>query len=162
MEALTALSLAGTVVQFVDFGTKLLSDGKGLYKSSTGALKVNEEFELVTADLRALNTKCRFGCSWPVERPCGPITEDQHDFEKICDGAAKVAEELIGRLNELKVKGSKHRKWESFQQALKSAWSKEEISSLLKRLSNFRDALLNQVLFSIRQVVSIIGQTGLT
>jgi hypothetical protein len=46
MDPLTALSLAGTIIQFVDFGCKLLAEGKELYKSTTGILTVNEELEL--------------------------------------------------------------------------------------------------------------------
>jgi hypothetical protein len=152
MDPLTALSLAGTIVQFVDFGTKLLSESRGLYKSSSGALDANIELELITSDLYALITKLRFSSS--VKDSNSLITANEHEdqvgLETICDHAAKVAEQLLGRLNDLKLKGGKHRKWESFQQAVKSAWSKEEITGLATRLSSFRQALDTQVLISIR------------
>jgi hypothetical protein len=41
MDPLTALSVAACVVQFVDYGTKLLSKGRELYKSADGALWEN-------------------------------------------------------------------------------------------------------------------------
>jgi hypothetical protein len=43
VDPLTALSLAGTIVQFVDFWSKLLLSGRELYKSGTGSLTVNDE-----------------------------------------------------------------------------------------------------------------------
>jgi hypothetical protein len=57
MDLLTAWSLAGTVVQSVDFGSKVLNNDSGLYKSLTGLLTANEETELIAADFRFLTTK---------------------------------------------------------------------------------------------------------
>jgi len=52
MDPLTAFSVAGTVIQFVDFSSKLLLGAHGLYKSTSGVLTANQELELVTNDLR--------------------------------------------------------------------------------------------------------------
>jgi hypothetical protein len=57
MDPLTALSLAGTIVQFVDFGSRLFTDSREFYKSTTGTLKANEVLELIISDLRALVVK---------------------------------------------------------------------------------------------------------
>jgi hypothetical protein len=59
MDPLSALSLAGTVVQFVEFGGKLLKEGRELYRSTTGSLTVNDELELVVVDLQALVAKLK-------------------------------------------------------------------------------------------------------
>jgi hypothetical protein len=59
MDPLSALSLAGTVVQFVDFGCKLLAEGRQIYQSSSGRLNTNEEIELITNDLQTLVKKLR-------------------------------------------------------------------------------------------------------
>lgn len=59
MNPLTTLSPAGTIVQFVDFETKLLSHATELYKSSVGTLRSNDELELVPTDPRGLITKLR-------------------------------------------------------------------------------------------------------
>jgi hypothetical protein len=53
------LSVDGTVVQFVDFGIKILRGTYGIYKSTTGALQDNEELEIVTRDLALLAAKLR-------------------------------------------------------------------------------------------------------
>lgn len=57
MDPLTALSLAGTIVQFVDFGSKLLVECHQLYKSKSGSLTVNDELSLATEDLRMVVDK---------------------------------------------------------------------------------------------------------
>jgi hypothetical protein len=57
MDPLTALSVAGSVVQFADFGMKLFAEGRELYKSTRGILTANDELELVTVDFQALIVK---------------------------------------------------------------------------------------------------------
>jgi hypothetical protein len=47
MNPFTALSPAGNVVQFVDFGIRLVSRGSELYTLATGSLTANDEIELL-------------------------------------------------------------------------------------------------------------------
>jgi hypothetical protein len=137
MDPFAALSLAGTIVQFVDFSSKMVSSGLELYQSSTGALEINDQIDLVATDLSALVRKLRH-------------EQNINDaFEKICEEATKIANELLVRLGKLRVKG-KHRAWDSMQQALKNVWSKEEVTSLLARLSTIREALGTHILASLR------------
>ena len=152
MDPLTALSLAGTIVQFVDFGFRLLAEGKELYKSTKGILSVNEELELATTDLRALINKVQKSFNKPSSSASHSEEneEDQQRFESLCRKAAKIAEELIKRLEKLKLRECKSRQWESFKQVIRGAWTKDELISLTKRLSELRKALDARVLFSIR------------
>lgn len=144
MDPLSALSVAGTVIQFVDFGHTLLKDSIQLYESSRGALKAHEELELISGDLQCVISKLRG--SFP-EKQVGLASSltGEDDFndnlEKICDKAAKIAAELLEKLNGLRVKNGKHRTWESVKAAVKAAWSKDEIQSLNKRLSLLRKSL---------------------
>jgi hypothetical protein len=152
MDPLSALSLAGTIVQFVDFGSTLLREARGLYQSSSGDLTANEELELVTADLRALVAKLQQS-ETPQAIP-GPLTKDEHDdnisFEKICAGAMSIAQELLERLEKLKLKGIRSSKWDAFQKAVKSLWTKKEVNELVDRLSKFKAALDARILLSLR------------
>jgi hypothetical protein len=59
MDPLTVISLVGNIVQFVDFGGKLLSNAIELYRSPVGKLAGHHQLELVTTDLHALITKLR-------------------------------------------------------------------------------------------------------
>jgi hypothetical protein len=57
MDPITALSIAGNVVQFISFGSDLFSKGREIYKSTTGTLSTYEQLELLTTDLRSLVIK---------------------------------------------------------------------------------------------------------
>ncbi|KAE9362882.1 hypothetical protein N431DRAFT_490327 [Stipitochalara longipes BDJ] len=157
MDPLTALSVAGTIVQFIDFGSKLLKEGRGLYRSSTGALNANQKLELTIADLQAVVKKLRE--IFASDASTKPLTKSQDAdeclLERICHGAIQVANELLEKLSELKLKGNKGRKWESFQQAVKYVWSREEIADMMKRLANFREALNSRVLISLRHQIDV-------
>ncbi|CZR58688.1 uncharacterized protein PAC_08580 [Phialocephala subalpina] len=145
MDPLTALSVAGTIIQFVDFGSKLFDHSVQLYKSSQGSLKANEELELVTGDLQCVVTKLRGSFSTvPTENVSSfSITDDEHrrNFLTICDEATEIAHELLLRLNGLKAEDGNNRAWKSLKAAVKAAWSKDEIKSLRQRLSLLKESL---------------------
>ncbi|KAH0538897.1 hypothetical protein FGG08_004553 [Glutinoglossum americanum] len=143
MDPLTSLSVAGAIVQFVDFGCRLLAEGRELYRSTTGVLTANEELELATTDLRALVNKLRHSFTGPSSEVSQCFTKEDQEhrryFDTICDEAVKVAEELIRRLDKLKLRGSGSREWKSFRLLIKGAWSRNEVASLTRRL--FRENL---------------------
>jgi hypothetical protein len=149
LDPLTALSLAGTVIQLVDFGSEIFSTAYELHKSATGALSANDEIKTITSDLLALTIKLRrsFYSSEAL------FTQEEqtlaNNFERICNEALGVADEILQRLDRLKVKGQ-YRAWKSFQQAAKAVWSKAEIAKLLERLSKLRTALETHILVSLR------------
>jgi hypothetical protein len=150
MDPLTALSVAGTIVQFADFGCKVLSEGRELYASTQGTLVANDELELATADLRALVVKIEL--SSHSELTISSLEKDEEQthqqFQKICNEAIKLADEIIKRLDKLKVKGSGARVWKRVRKAIESAWSKNEITSMTQRLKSFKEAM--ETLFCIR------------
>jgi hypothetical protein len=149
MDPSTALSLAGNVVQFVDFGCQLLSQSRELYRSTRGSLAADEELHLVTADLRALILKLR-------NTPSHESQDASPHFRKICDEAVTLAEEILTRIEGLRVNG-KHRAWKSFQQAIKNAWSQRETDGLTRRLSRLIQGLETYMLHSLRYVPRCFG-----
>jgi hypothetical protein len=151
MDPLTALSVAGTIVQFADFGSKMFSEGCQMYKSANGAVTANEELELVIFDLRELTKKLPklFHGQSVTSTPLNDMFDQLDVVDKICEEAARLAEEILRRLDRLKVEGQKHRMWKSFSQAIKCAWTKEEIAVMVKRLAAFKDALVARVTYSI-------------
>ena len=62
MDPLAALSLAGNIIQFVDFGGRLLGGAGEIYRSADGSLKVHDELELVATDLREQVAGCGVQC----------------------------------------------------------------------------------------------------
>jgi hypothetical protein len=156
MDPLTALSIAGTIVQFVDFSTKLLADGSRLYKSANGALSINQELDLVANDLRRLIQKLQMSFYSDCPTTSTPDEDEmalRESFEKICDEATLLADQLVDRLEKLKVdldvKGAK-RIWKSIHQAVISAWNQKEVNELTGRLLRLKAGLETRVLLSVR------------
>jgi hypothetical protein len=139
MEALTAISLVGNIVQFVDFGSKLISKSAQLYRSSEGALAENIDIEMATNDLVLLNNQLKTGAS----------TTGDTALERLCKSCNDTADDLLAALDKVKVKG-KQQKWKSIRKALQSEWSKGEIGQLEQRLAMFRDELNLHVVVDLR------------
>jgi hypothetical protein len=117
--------VAGTIVQFVDFGSELFSQGRELYKiKNKGQLMVDTELELVTNDLCAVLKKFR-----------GPLTSGASNATEPDDHGA-----------EMKVDRPKDGKWKKLRQIVKIVWSRDDIDGFLKRLNTLREAINTRII----------------
>jgi hypothetical protein len=57
LDPLTAFSVTGTAIQFVDFSSKLFSKARQLHKSTSGALSINEELNFAATSIVNLLAK---------------------------------------------------------------------------------------------------------
>ena len=109
MEPLTALSVATSVIQFVDFGSKLLSNSRKLYKSADGVLQENLDTEVLTNDLQklllGLQRKLPEHRPLPRQSDSSTIRDIENDaaLDDLCRRSVEIAEELLRRLDKLKV-----------------------------------------------------------
>jgi len=152
MDPLSALSVAASVEQFVDYGTRVISEGRELYTSADGTLSTNVEIAGASARLQglsgALKASLRLGEEGLRQ---GPLDETDAALDKICKECIEVSKDLVSKLEKLKVSdGHKHKKWESFRLALKSMWGKEKTQGIVDRLAKLRSELDTQVLISAR------------
>ena len=130
MDAIAALSLAGTVFQITEFVATVLSKSVQLYTSADGSLIDNSDAAKVTTHLRNLSAQLRQA----------PHSQDSF-LDELCNGAQEIAERLLAALDKLKVKGKQSRA-ESLRKALRSVWGKEELVRLETRLGTYRAQLL--------------------
>jgi hypothetical protein len=152
LDPLSALSVVASVVQFVDFANKIVSKGKHLYTSTDGVLQENADTETVTVRLQSLARRLKESLT-----QAGPISEDERSQQKrlqdICNECTGISKELLSHLGNLEVpKGTEHRRWKSFRQALKSVWTKSAIDEMARKLKSLRDELGTEVLVLLRQV----------
>ncbi|KAE8447050.1 hypothetical protein EG329_011185 [Mollisiaceae sp. DMI_Dod_QoI] len=159
MDPLSALSVAGTIVQLVDFGNKLFQETFQLYKSGTGVLKKHEELKLIIGDLKSVIFKLRQNSDVALGAAARPLSaEDQEQeasFHRICNEALQIAEMLLQRLERLQAEidagdGKMKNMRRSINATIRAAWSKDEIKSLLQRLSVFKESLNSRLIFSLR------------
>jgi N-terminal domain on NACHT_NTPase and P-loop NTPases len=142
MDILATIGLVGNIVQFVDFGSKLVSKSAKLYRSSEGALEENIDTETATNHLLLLNDKLKDAAT-----STGDTT-----LKDLCEACHTVARELLEALDKVKVKG-KQQKWKSIRKALRSVWSKEDIEELERRLAKLRTELNLHVVVDLKCVL---------
>lgn len=104
MEALAALSVASSVVAFVDFGSKLLSNSRQIYKSPHGFLSPIVDIEVITRDLQNLTEGLRR--KLPENRPLiwkahRESSEDDEALDRLCIRCHEMAQTLTGRIRKL-------------------------------------------------------------
>ena len=99
MEILAVIGLVGNIVQFVDFGSKLISKLVQLFQYSEVVLTENINTETATNHLILLNNKLENAAS----------TTGDKALEKLCKSCSSIAVELLGALDKLKEHGGKKR-----------------------------------------------------
>lgn len=144
MDPLTALGLVGTIAQLIDFGAKVVSRSTELYHSTSGALEQNADVEAATADLAKLKSQLDSSTNVP-----------DNDLRELCDACGKVAAELLGALDKVRV-SDRGRKWQSLRKALKSMWTKDKIENLESRLATLRQELNLRINVGLRYVSSML------
>jgi hypothetical protein len=140
MDPITAVGLAGTVIQLVDFSIKIVSKSSELYLSGSDGTVENQSIEEATKDLTKLNDQVKSS------------SVGDSDLQKLCKACGDAADELLVALSKVKVNGN-GRAWQSFRKALRSIWSKEKIQELEKRLARFRDELNLRLTAGLRYAV---------
>jgi hypothetical protein len=138
MDPITAVNLVGTIVQLVDFSSKLISKSTELYRSGRGVLTENAHIETATEDLSKLNTRLKQSTA-----------AGDADLQVLCQACSDVADQLLAALAKVKV-NNKGQKWQSLTKALRSIWSKEEIQQLEQRLASFRNQLNLRITLGMR------------
>lgn len=157
LEPFTALALAGNIIQFVDFGTKIIATARRSYKSPDGMLPENLEVVQVTTELERLTIII---CA-PLL--IGPSTEEaseeQSAFQQISQMCNEVSREIKNQIAKLTSdkpqlnsgeREKLHHKFRSFRIAIRGAWTEAERSALLKRLDIIRNTLELQILVRLR------------
>lgn len=106
MDALGALSIASAIITFLDFGGKLISDTRKIYKSADGALSSGLDTEIIALDLLTLTQGLRR--KLPENRRLGRqyslgVGDDDEALDRICGRCVVIADELTKKLNKLKL-----------------------------------------------------------
>lgn len=152
MDPLSALSVAASVIQFVDFGLKLVSDGAELYEK--GSLGRNNELELITKDLTRLAADIAAAPTHSLD-----FSEDEASLKKVAILCREIGDELLGHLEKLRVPPSGNQLklgLNSFRQSLRSARKRSKLQSIESRLEKARDQvkmnILNLLRFAIHRL----------
>ncbi|KAE9379537.1 hypothetical protein N431DRAFT_327470 [Stipitochalara longipes BDJ] len=154
MDGLSALSVAASVAQFIEFACSLVSESKEIYQSADGL--PFRQVEAFTAAKRLAELSERINASRQVDQPgVKDVSTDDKALQAICDGCISVSKELTLKLKNLKAEDiQRFRGFKSFRQALKSMWSKKAFDDMERRLRGFQAELDAHLLVSLRQKFS--------
>ncbi|KAH7400016.1 hypothetical protein BKA64DRAFT_472409 [Cadophora sp. MPI-SDFR-AT-0126] len=155
MDPLTALSLASSIIQLIDFTGRVVSNCRGIYKSADGALPEHQDLELVTEDLVRLS-KRQAATPWPKPKD---ETDAEKPLHSLSDTCVRVSNELLERLSKHKVtKGSPvERKWKSFREALETVWNKKDLEGLATRLEQLRSEMSLHILVAFKEQFDLVA-----
>ncbi|KAF8848889.1 hypothetical protein BDZ45DRAFT_253975 [Acephala macrosclerotiorum] len=98
LDLLSAFSVVGTVIQLIDFGTKVATETLVLIRRDGASPSASTELAIVTTELQNMCIK--------LERPLQPgVLSKTHEVSlaKLCGAASILANELLTKLDGLKV-----------------------------------------------------------
>lgn len=130
MDPLSALSIAGNVIQFLDFSTKLFKEAREIYHSSSGTSSGVRTLGTISEQLATLRK------SFTAE---DLKSLDLKEMAVQCNGVADEMRALVDRVTLKKPGGDGY--WASFALALRTVLSKGQIQNLERRLDKLQKQL---------------------
>ena len=147
LEALAAISLASSVIQFVDFSVKLISKGNEYYHSADGVLAEHNELHNIAGNFEDLNAKLKNSLS--LVEPKKLLSDEEKALQSITQDCLAVADDFKRTLEELR-RHPGNNVWKSFRQAIKTRWKQKKLDETLNKLRLFREDLAVHLLVVIR------------
>ena len=142
MDPLTAFSLACGVIQVIDVSAKTLTTCREIYKK--GSSSDYQSLESLAKHLIHLREKLDF----PND---SQITADGQSLIELSEKCSTTADQLIGRLQALKIQGP-HKRRQAILKTFSLLRDRSEIEKIQKRLDQYRVAFDTQILVNLRSV----------
>ena len=128
LDPLTALSVAGTIIQIVDFGCKLVSQTQEIYSPIRNATKENVTRDDIANDITLLYQELA------EKDDCFPrLSADDKALGKLVDDCERAAKDLMLLLANLQVPPDANQ-WTSFKKAIQSARKEGKVAGLERQL----------------------------
>jgi hypothetical protein len=147
-DPLSAISLASSIVQFVDFTIKLVTDGYELYDK--GALAHDDELRLVTRDLTQLTKSFANSSSFATGLAGTPRSDhsgitsgvdSEESLYLLASSCHKLGDELLSIIESLSPQKARSG-LESFRLSLKSRLKRKRINDIEERLGRYQRQLV--------------------
>ena len=133
MDPFTAISLAGNILQFIDFSYKIISGVNNVRSSATGMTPGNERLSVLVEDLNIVTQN--LATDVPAK------TENERQLSSLAANCHELSKELYQILRRLKV-GNQNSKWESLIVKWHSMRKEKEIDAIERRLHGFQTQIL--------------------
>lgn len=144
MDPVSAFSLAGTILQFIDSGTRFANLAWNVHQrgpddadDSGTILKINKDLNAVLPELETANR--------------ANISDREQRLNQLAQDCGVLAKKLLSLLTKIK-DGNSNRKRDALKTAIRKFCKEDEIKSLNVQLATFRDQFNLHLLLSLRCV----------
>jgi hypothetical protein len=149
MDPLAALSLAGTITQFVQFAWNLIDGARKIHRSATGSSENAESLENIISKLSELSSELSRDRSAQAEGRGGalPPSRNRTAISTLASQCQKDCDKLLGIARELasSPQSSGPKWWKSFTSAVKEVMASSEVEELKGRISEYQKAMMMQL-----------------
>ncbi|CZR63769.1 uncharacterized protein PAC_13666 [Phialocephala subalpina] len=121
LDPFSALGLTSNIIQFVDFGSKLVFGSSELYRSADGTSEMLSELSSITHNLRSMSSKL------------GGADQAESQLSSLAMQCKILADHLLQVLQDLAV-GGRHRCWKTVRQALGTILKDKDVRDIERRL----------------------------
>ena len=145
MDPATAFQLACGAVQLIGFGCKTAKAIRQIYKNNSALLDANEQLDKESKQVQTttISIRQRLGST-----PSDQLTEDQRRLQRVVQDCCDLNDELLQKLNGLKVSGTKQKRHIP-KILLKSMRDKSNIEDIHNRLKSCLFLLNTELLSGI-------------
>jgi hypothetical protein len=140
MDPLTILSLAATIVQFVDFGHTLLSGAKEVYDSVDGVLKSTDELGVLLEDVQSTTNGIK---NSPLANALSPDERHLLSLARSCENIAAALRQKLKRLKARK--DARFKIVESARVSFEAIFQQKDIKQLDERLGRVYSQLQSRL-----------------
>ena len=152
LDPLTAISLASSIVQFTDFGIKLLTRAIKIYESNDGLSTELADQERQMTRIRELADMLIIPME--LKEIHRTLTNDERELRRLASACKDLAAEVIVVIDGLKLHkaAGSGRKWESFRKSVASQtpWAREKLVTLIARLRSVQESMFQQIQVMMR------------
>ena len=153
MDPLSAIGLAGTILQFVDFSSNLIAGTYEVYKSAEGTTAENADISAIVGDLYLLSDDLDFDLLGS--------TKHEKALKILAGKCRELSESLIVIVERLKVSG-KSSTWKCLRVKMAALRKSQEIEYIERRLREYRSQILLRLTLMLGYVRSLIRRAKLT
>jgi len=152
MDPVTAIQCVSAIISFVDFGLKLVSKSHQIYSSVDGVLQDHAEQDAVARRLGDLadNLANAIESSAKTRK----LSAAEIALQKITVECNASAADFTAAIDEIRATGT-HKRWDSFRQALKAVWKKEDLEQHRGKLESYRLEAVTYLLVIIQYVLDL-------
>lgn len=145
MSGLEAISAAAAIIQFVDFGSKLLVTGYDIYKSQAGAAPGAIHVQTVCDELEAISSHLSQPSTTNV-----PLTGREQALWDLAYRAHNLAWHLGLLLGDLKLKKTSFGSWGALRQSWRVLRRNDKIEEMKAQLADIKGLLDTNLLILLR------------